>query len=107
MREPAARGVILLTDAERLDRIAELVAVKHGSEAGIRQAVVLAEECGEAIGNIRRYLGHARYTVTRDAVAEELADVIISAQVQARLHGIDLDAAVNEKLIGIENRGGL
>lgn len=97
-------------DSEALNAIADRVKHKFygdGQDARVYQALCLAEEVGEAVQALRRYVGAARQTVPRSVVASEVADVIISAQVLARLIDVDLDAEVSKKLAVIEDRGGL
>lgn len=77
-----------------------------GKEAILQQALVLAEETGESVKEVRRYLGFARSTSTCGKVGEELADVIIAAAVTADMLNIDLDEAIARKLHVIEQRGG-
>lgn len=67
----------------------------------------LAEEVGETIQAYRRATGRARSEAPWSAVSEELADVVIVAYVTAALTGIDLNAAIKEKLAAIEARGGI
>jgi len=42
-------------------------------------ALLLAEETGEAVQQVRRLIGNARRSATADDVGAELADVLISA----------------------------
>lgn len=77
---------------------------RHVGAANL-QAVVLAEETGEALRAYRRATGQGRTEGTWDEVAEELADVIISAQVLAAVVNIDLDKAVETKLAKVVKRG--
>lgn len=67
----------------------------------------MAEEAGEAVQKIRRYLGFARSAATAEEVAEEVADVVIATAVTASLLGIDLGHAIERKLDHIMARGGL
>ena len=67
----------------------------------------MAEECGEAVAEVRRLLGHARYGTTVDKVSEELADVVIATLVTAKLLGVDMETSVARKLGDIEKRGGV
>lgn len=90
-----------------IEKIAERVGLKFGDRAVEIQALVVAEEAGEAIKEIRRYIGAARSGSNRQLVTGELADVIISTEVLAALMSIDLDKAVGDKLHEIEARGGL
>jgi NTP pyrophosphatase (non-canonical NTP hydrolase) len=71
------------------------------------QMLCLAEEVGEAVQAYRRATGRARSAAPWDAVAEELADVVIVSYVTAALAGIDLSTAVTRKLAAIEARGGI
>lgn len=72
------------------------------------QGIVLAEEVGEFLQELRGYKGHSRHEVdNRSALTAELADVVITPAVMAALLGIDLNEAVNVKLAGIQNRGGI
>lgn len=87
--------------------IAEKVALKFGDHAVMYQAVVVAEECGEALKEVRRYKGHGRTGSTRGLVASELADIVIATDVLARLMDIDLEEEIEFKLKLIEDRGGL
>lgn len=61
------------------------------------QTLALAEECGEAVGAIRRFAGRARRTGTLLDVQHELADVVLTAYTVAGLLGIDLDQAIVDK----------
>jgi NTP pyrophosphatase (non-canonical NTP hydrolase) len=77
---------------------------REGDNSVITNALCMAEEMGEAIQQIRRYLGHARRGTTLDQVGEEMADIIISTAVTARLMGIDLSAHVHAKLDTVVER---
>lgn len=91
------RNDTMLTDT-RLDEIA-LAASERGREhAPLLTGLMLAEETGEAIQKLRRYLGHARQRAAPDDVAAELADVVITAAVLARLLRTDLAQHVADKL---------
>ncbi|MFC5186988.1 pyrophosphohydrolase domain-containing protein [Actinomadura harenae] len=57
---------------------------------GVRQALALAEEAGEFLAAYRRWSGRARRAGTLDDVAAELADVLITTYVTARVLGIPL-----------------
>ncbi len=100
-------GVCGLVPGDR--RLAEITANARAREADravLLNTLVVAEEAGEAVQKIRRYLGLARSTATEEEVAEELADVVISAAVTAGLMGIDIVEAVDTKLTRIIDRGG-
>ncbi len=62
-------------------------------------------EAGEFAEAYRRYTGHARRTGSIQEVAEELADVVISAATCAAQLGIDLDEAVRAKRQIVLSRG--
>ena len=87
----------MLTDA-RLDAIAAAARQRDGDRAALLIGLMLAEETGEAVQQLRRLLGHARQSAEPDEVGAELADVVITAAVLARLIGVDLSQHVNEKL---------
>lgn len=93
------------------DRIANRVIEKVGGFEEYRahdaQVFVLAEEVGEFIQEWRRYTRRARTEGTLVRLFEELADVIISAEVFAALEGVDLDSCVAAKLEAIVERGGI
>lgn len=94
----------------RIRVIAERLRARHDtdSRAGLDiQMLCLAEETGEAIQAYRQATGRARRSAQWSAVAEELADVVIVAEITAELAGIDLRAAINAKLDAIEARGGV
>ncbi len=65
----------------------------------------LGEEAGEAQGAGLRYLGMTRRAGTREELAEELADVVITAYRAAHVFGIDLDAAIESKAEKVFARG--
>ncbi|MGH3882889.1 MAG: hypothetical protein ACRDRC_05730 [Pseudonocardiaceae bacterium] len=75
------------------------------TELLMRQGLAIAEEAGETVGALRRYLGVARRTGTLDDVATELADVVITAYTTAHRLGIDLPAAIDTKTQIIFSRG--
>ncbi|TDE12646.1 MazG-like family protein [Jiangella asiatica] len=83
------------------DRFHEIVAHHRASHSGatvLANALCMAEEMGEAIQQIRRHLGLARSAATLEQVGEEMADVVISTAVTARLMGLDLAAHIDAKL---------
>jgi NTP pyrophosphatase (non-canonical NTP hydrolase) len=89
------------------DMIAKTLMHKNGGDAALWQTIVLAEETGEAIKQFRRWQGQARTDSKKEDFAQELADVIITANVLASLCMIDLNEEVALKLAAIEDRGGL
>lgn len=96
----------LLNSDVRLATIAANARSRHGENAAVLNALVMAEEVGEAIQQVRRQQGLARSSATAQDVAEELADVVIATAVTARLLNIDLSHAVDTKLSAIIARGG-
>jgi NTP pyrophosphatase (non-canonical NTP hydrolase) len=84
----------------------ELIRSYGSTTAMLNNGLVLAEEAGEAVQAMRRFMGYARTAGSLGAVAEELADVVITAYVTADLYAIDLADAVSAKLVMIEERGG-
>ena len=71
----------------------------------VQEVLCLAEEAGEFTAAYRRWAGMARRRGTWDEVCAELADVVITAYVTARVLGIDLDAAWHAKADLILSRG--
>ncbi len=69
------------------------------------QALCVAEEAGEVVGAYRRFAGKARRKGTLEDVRSEIADVLITVSIFARLLGIDIDSAVEDKLAVIYSRG--
>ncbi|MVU81243.1 hypothetical protein GPX89_28860 [Nocardia sp. ET3-3] len=75
------------------------------AEAADSAVLALAEEAGEFVGAYRRWSGKARRTGTFDEMRAELADVVITAWMAADALGIDLDAALADKLAVVFERG--
>ena len=73
--------------------------------AAVRQVLAVAEEAGEFVGAYRRAVGLARRGGPWADVHTELADVVITAHVAAVALGIDLDAAITNKLAVVFTRG--
>lgn len=97
------------TQLGRYKQIAEILQQAYGVErAMLVQAVVISEEAGEVSKAMRSFMGYSRNPVPGllSAVAEELADVVIAANVAADMYAIDLHRAVLDKLLKIEERGG-
>jgi NTP pyrophosphatase (non-canonical NTP hydrolase) len=69
------------------------------------QALCVAEEAGELVGAYRRWAGKARRPGSLEDVCQEVADVLIVTAVFAVRMGIDIDAAVEDKLKIIYSRG--
>jgi len=87
-----------MMDDERLDAIAQAIRRRDGDCAATLVGLMLAEEVGEAIQQLRRVLGHARQPAGPEDVGAELADVVISAAVLARLLDVDLSPHIEQKL---------
>ena len=87
----------MFSDA-RLQAIADAHGARTGDEAVLLAALLLAEETGEAVQQTRRFAGRAPSTATAADVVAELADVVISAAILARLLDVDLGEAVDAKL---------
>lgn len=97
--------------------IAELIAENAAKANGVTgdprddriyvltETVHLGEECGEALGAIRRYLCLARRNGTLVEALDELADVVLAAYIAAYLIDGDLDSAIDDKLEIIFTRG--
>jgi NTP pyrophosphatase (non-canonical NTP hydrolase) len=74
-------------------------------DAWIRQTLNVAEEAGEFVGSVRRFMGLARRSGAREEMEAEFADVIISSFAAAYVLGIDADEAIQKKLKIIFSRG--
>jgi NTP pyrophosphatase (non-canonical NTP hydrolase) len=85
-------------DDQRLIEIVDALRAREGGSSVIVSALMLAEETGEAVQAVRRNLGHARRSASPVEVCQELADVVISAAIIARLMGVDLAGAIDAKL---------
>lgn len=96
-----------LASTDAIRSIAARLRARNGDAGLDVQMLCLAEEVGETIQAYRRATGRARQPADWASVAEELADVVIVAQVTAELAGIDLGQAVTRKLDAIHRRGGI
>lgn len=99
----------MVTDCGSLPRLGAYLAARLDEhfppdEAHVRQALCLAEECGEYVAAFRRWKGMARRTGTFEAMAAELADVVLVAFTSAQQLGIDLEAEVAAKVTVIQSR---
>lgn len=74
-------------------------------EMKMRQGLALAEEAGEAVGALRRYLGLARRNGTLEELESELADVVFTTYLLAHYIEINLDEALLAKAEKIFSRG--
>lgn len=70
-----------------------------------RQVIAMGEEVGEFMGAARRYMGMARRNGTYEEMAEELADVVITAFITAEVFDIQLNAEISSKISKILTRG--
>jgi len=85
-----------MTEVKTLDdAIPRLVEALHTNgfpfDGGERQILALAEEAGEFVGAYRRHVGKARRSGTFEELAEELADVLITARVTAEELSLNLE----------------
>jgi NTP pyrophosphatase (non-canonical NTP hydrolase) len=85
-------------DDVRLREIADASRERTGGQSLLLAGLLLAEESGEAVQQLRRFLGAARSSATAEDVAAELADVAICVGVLARLLDVDLAQHVAAKL---------
>lgn len=98
-----------LTNFSYMNDVADDI-IDHLREAGFtgdlsaQQVIALAEEVGEFVGTARRYLGMARRNGSFDDMSSELADVVITSFVTARILGVDLSAAIRNKIDVIFSR---
>jgi NTP pyrophosphatase (non-canonical NTP hydrolase) len=97
-------------DVARIARIREEIAAEFDSVPGdreetLRQIIAVAEESGEFVGAARRYYNMARRSGTFEEMAQELADLVITAFIFAEIADIDLGAEIETKLDIIEMRG--
>ncbi len=83
---------------QRLLEIADAHQKRTGEQSLLLAGLLLAEECGEAVQQLRRFTGEARRSATPEDVADELGDVVISAGILARLLDVDLNRHVEAKL---------
>ena len=74
-------------------------------EMKMRQGLALAEEAGETVGALRRYLGLARRPGSLIELEDEIADVVFTAYLLAHYTGSDLDVAIHRKAEKIFSRG--
>lgn len=91
--------------AELAHNLDEHFPVAFNADRLARQGLAIAEESGEFVGALSRYLGHSRRTGTLDEVAAELADLEITLHLTAHYLGIDVLAAVENKAEVIFSRG--
>jgi NTP pyrophosphatase (non-canonical NTP hydrolase) len=72
--------------------------------AQTRQVLALAEEAGEFVGAYRRWAGEARRTGTFEEMADELADVVITAFVAAAVLRVDMEVVITKKWTVLHER---
>jgi NTP pyrophosphatase (non-canonical NTP hydrolase) len=87
-----------MIDDSRLDDIARAVLLRENQDAMLVTGLMLAEEAGEAVQRLRRYLGRARRSATAADAGAELADIAIATAVLARLLNVDLAGHIEAKL---------
>lgn len=87
---------------EKFEKLFELFNEKASEKHPIFQAAKIAEETGEAINLVFKLVGFRResYDVEniREKLSEELADVVITTFVCAKVCNVDLWKAVERKL---------
>ena len=87
---------------EKFEKLYELFDQKATEKHPVFQAAKIAEETGEAINLVFKLVGFRRenYDVEeiREKLSSELADVVITTFVCAKVCGIDLWKAVDKKL---------
>ncbi len=76
-----------------------------GTDLRAQQVIALAEEVGEFVGAARRFMGMARRPGGKTPMAEELADVVITAFVTAGVFDINLPLEIDHKMSIIMSRG--
>ncbi len=74
-------------------------------EARCERVIKLGEEAGEAQGAALRLMGMTRRTGDTAELAEELADVVITALTVAQMFGIDMESAIRLKAEKVFARG--
>lgn len=67
--------------------------------------ISLGEEAGELLGAYRRYSGRARRNGSLEEVRLEMADVLLNLAILADVLGIDIEAALQDKLKIVYSRG--
>lgn len=98
-------GVVPAQGRRGLARVPRRRGVARGPVPDWARVLNVVGEAGEFAEAYRRYTGHARRTGSIQEVAEELADVVISAATCAAQLGIDLDEAVRAKRQIVLSRG--
>ena len=87
---------------DKFERLFEVFDEKASEKHPVFQAAKIAEETGEAINLVFKLVGFRResYDVEeiRKKLSEELADVVITTFVCAKVCGVDLWNAVERKL---------
>lgn len=87
---------------EKFERLFKLFNEKAPEKHPVFQAAKIAEETGEAINLVFKLVGFRRenYNVDeiKEGLSEELADIVITTFVCAKVCGVDLWKAVERKL---------
>jgi NTP pyrophosphatase (non-canonical NTP hydrolase) len=87
---------------EKFERLYELFNNKAPEKHPVFQAAKIAEETGEAINLVFKFVGFRResYNIEdiKEKLADELADVVITTFTCAKVCGIDLWKAIDKKL---------
>jgi len=100
MKPSRNKGLLELED--KFERLFKLFHEKAPEKHPVFQAAKIAEETGEAINLVFKFVGFRResYDVEeiRERLSEELADVVITTFTCAKVCGVDLWKAVERKL---------
>lgn len=87
---------------EKFEQLYELFYSKASEKHPVFQAAKIAEETGEAINLVFKLVGFRRETYNveeiREKLSSELADVVITTFVCAKICDVDLWIAVDKKL---------
>jgi len=87
---------------EKFERLYELFNNKALEKHPVFQAAKIAEETGEAINLVFKFVGFRRESYNlediKEKLADELADVVITTFTCAKVCGVDLWEAIDKKL---------
>lgn len=91
--------------ARIIEKIDQAFPGRTAVEARCERVIKLGEEAGEAQGAALRLMNMTRRTGDTAELAEELADVVITALAVARMFGIDMEDAIDRKVEKMFARG--
>lgn len=87
---------------EKFERLYELFNNKAPEKHPVFQAAKIAEETGEVINLVFKFVGFRRESYDlediKEKLADELADVVITTFTCAKVCGVDLWEAIDKKL---------